>query len=221
MQFLVDPVWSWPRVALASAVLLALVLWTYPRRVRHLSAGWRRLLIGLRVAAVVALIFAMLRPAIRFDEIDRQAAQLLVLLDSSRSMTTPDGPGGLTRRQTILKTLEDEQERLAELGEDVDIRFVDFSEEMLPTDEPVEEAEGEYTAIGDVIDELRREDTGKRIVGVVMMSDGAQRRRRTMPPIPDWPRVAMPKSGAFRFIRWCMERRSWRLRGWIWPLKMC
>ena len=175
MQFLVDPVWSWPRVALASAVLLALVLWTYPRRVRHLSAGWRRLLIGLRVAAVVALIFAMLRPAIRFDEIDRQAAQLLVLLDSSRSMTTPDGPGGLTRRQTILKTLEDEQERLAELGEDVDIRFVDFSEEMLPTDEPVEEAEGEYTAIGDVIDELRREDTGKRIVGVVMMSDGAQR----------------------------------------------
>ena len=43
MKFTVDPVWPLPWVILAIAGLLALVLWTYPQRVRHLRAWDRRL----------------------------------------------------------------------------------------------------------------------------------------------------------------------------------
>ncbi|MEO1996004.1 MAG: hypothetical protein ABGZ17_12085, partial [Planctomycetaceae bacterium] len=57
-----EPIWSWPIVLAAVLSLMGLVLWTYPPRVRHLSPFRRRSLLGLRLAAVCALAFAMLRP---------------------------------------------------------------------------------------------------------------------------------------------------------------
>ena len=175
VRFITEPVWSWPLVAVASVALIAVVLVTYPPRIRHLPAGRRRLLLGMRLTSALLLIWALLRPAVQYLEIDSQAAVLVVLLDKSRSMTTPDGPGGITRRDALLKTLADSDEQLQELGENVEVRYIDFDSTLYPTEEPGSEADGQFTALGKILDEVRREDAGKRLVGIVLISDGAQR----------------------------------------------
>ncbi len=129
----------------------------------------------MRLAAALLLIWALFRPSVRFTEIDSQAAQLVILTDVSRSMTTPDGPGGVTRRDAVLRTLSESQEPLDELAEKLEIRFVDFHTELLPTEQPGPETQGQYTSLGKVLDDLRRDDAGKRLIGVLLMSDGAQR----------------------------------------------
>jgi hypothetical protein len=115
MKLVFDPVWSWTLVVPLIAALLFLVLATYPKRVRHLSKGTRRLLIGLRTASVLMLAFALLRPAIEMRDTSRNSAVMLIVADSSRSMTTPDGTGGVTRRLAVLNTLrENEPEKRSE-----------------------------------------------------------------------------------------------------------
>ena len=138
IRIIAEPVWSWPLVVLTGVVLIAVVLITYPPRVRHLAPRWRKTLIGMRLASAVLLIFALLRPAVQFIEIDPSAAVLVVLMDKSRSMTTPDGVGGATRREMLAKTLADSQilgEELLEgevLGEHLVVHAVGDAEAAAP-----------------------------------------------------------------------------------------
>lgn len=174
-QLIADPVWPWPVTIAASLLVIGLVLLTYPPRVRHFPPFWRRLLLGLRLSAALVLIWMLLRPAVQFVTIDSQSAQLVILTDVSRSMTTPDGPGAITRRAAVLKTLADVQPQLAKLAEQLELRFIEFDDSLHPVDQPTADAPGNMTSIGKALDNLRREDSGKRIIGAVLMSDGAQR----------------------------------------------
>ena len=167
--------------------LFVLVLTTYPRRVCHLPTLYRRLLPGLRLAAVLALAFAMLRPAIQLKRTDRNTAKLLFLVDDSRSMNTPDGPGKTTRRQVAVKLLKDNADRLERLSKEIEILYYDFDKDLKPVEAPGEQADGRQTAIGAVLGELLREAGSQRLAGVVLLSDGAQ---RALPPNDADPRAA-------------------------------
>ena len=192
-RFVVEPAWSWPVVVLLAIGLVALVLLTYPPRVKHLPIATRRTLIGLRLAAAVLLIFAMLRPEIQYSETDTRDAVLYVLRDKSRSITTPDGPGGKSRRETLVNTLAGSKSQLEELGESLEIQYFDFDSQLRPgeLDEPSVEPDGEWTAIGFSLDELLKEtQTGKQVIGIVLMTDGAQ---RAVAPFDMAPQIAARK----------------------------
>lgn len=175
MKFAVSPIWSYPVVALVIIGLLALVVVTYPRRIRHLGPWTRRVLITLRVMTVLLLAWGMLRPELQFSKTDSNSGAIYVLSDASRSMTTEDGPGGLTRRQILLKTLEECQEQFAALGENVDVIYADFAEDVAPVENLEDDAQGNQTAIGNVLETLSRESRNRRVLGAVLLSDGAQR----------------------------------------------
>ncbi|HVJ86685.1 MAG TPA: glutamine amidotransferase [Caulifigura sp.] len=176
MDVLVDPVWSWPVAGAVSLALLGVVLFTYPRRVAHLPPASRRTLITLRALSALVLAFAMFRPAVQFTEKDERGARLVVLMDASRSMTTPDGPKGATRRETLVAVLKEHEEALKKIGEQVDLQFVDFADEASPASAiPRTEGMGKYTAIGKALSDVFKQDSARRLVGVVLMSDGAQR----------------------------------------------
>ncbi len=187
MQLIVEPVWPWPAVLMIGIGLLAVVLVTYPPRVRHLSAVRRRVLVGLRLLTALLLVFSMLRPAVRFTETDTQSAELVILTDRSASMATPDGPGGITRREALLQALSEAEGPLGQLAEKIDVRYVDFAEQPTVVEQPEDVADGDFTAIGASLDELRQEDTGRRLYGVVLMSDGTQ---RAVAPFDSDPRTA-------------------------------
>jgi len=196
-SFAAEPVWSWPVVALIAVALPTLVLLTYPRRVSHLPEQTRRFLIGMRLAASAILVFAMLRPEIQLTETDTQSAVMLIVADSSRSMTTQDGPGGTTRREALVQTLRDNSERLETIGREIDIRSFDFDTSGRPvslTDQTGFDpaAEGSQTAIGEVFKLMIRESRGQQVVGLILLTDGAQ---RTIDPNSADPRTTARELG--------------------------
>jgi uncharacterized membrane protein len=179
MHLIVEPVWSWIAVVGAAAGLLALVLLTYPAAVRNLRPLHRRFLLGVRLASVVVLVLAMIRPALEFRNTDRTRATLYIASDASQSMTTPDGPAGTTRRKALLDRIEESKASLESLGKSIELRYIDFAEQPTQVERPSETAAGTQTAIGSLLEWLGREAQSQRIAGIVLLSDGAQ---RALPP---------------------------------------
>ncbi len=170
-----DPIWSWPWVIIASAASLAVVFTTYRQRIAHLSAGQRKVLLALRVFTWAILTLAMLRPALETTEIDRHASVFVVAVDNSRSMSVKDGPAGATRREEACKIIEDSRKPLQGLGEDIEVKRIDFGKEIAEVDEFLPDTPGEQTAIGHVLESIAKLAPGKKLVGVIFISDGAQR----------------------------------------------
>jgi hypothetical protein len=182
-----DPIWDWPFVVLAAAASLTVVLVTYPKRIAHLPQGQRRTLMTLRLVTWAILSLTMLRPWIEITEIDRHASTYLVVADNSRSMSVKDGPGGTSRRESVLKMLEDAQRELDKFGEEIKVQYVDFSKDVSVVEKFGTETPGEQTAIGYVLDALPKLTPEKKVVGVLLCTDGAQ---RALSPFDTDPRAA-------------------------------
>ncbi|MBA3313642.1 MAG: hypothetical protein H0T47_10200 [Planctomycetaceae bacterium] len=183
IRIAIDPAWPPLALAVVAAGLLAVVWFTYRPRVAHLPLGRRRLLIGLRLAAIVLLLFALLRPELRYSETDDTDDVLVILGDASRSMSVPDAAGGVTRREALVAGLRDNAAKLEALGESFELRYFDFSDAVLESPAGLTnlktEATGEQTAIGAVLESLMKTDGGKQLAGVIVNSDGGQ---RAIPP---------------------------------------
>lgn len=128
------PIWSPPVLVLTAVLLFALVLVTYPPRIRHLSPGWRRTLLGLRLLTAAILILAALRPELRIKD-ERDDKEIVVILrDVSRSMEVRDTTGGQTRAESLAQTLDEVQPLLDELRESVELRIFNFAADVTPAE---------------------------------------------------------------------------------------
>ncbi len=174
MTLAFEPIWPWPLVILACAGMLLVVAVGYPRRVRHLSPLWQRILLALRIALVVILTLWLCRPLVILESDDTSDAVLYVVTDASRSMGTPDGLGGITRRAQMLQLFEEAKPLLDKLGKKVEIRFRDLSESLVPYDVPSPVAEGPMTAIGANFELLSKEANREKIAAILFWSDGKQ-----------------------------------------------
>jgi hypothetical protein len=186
MHFALEPIWPWPAVLLVAVALLALVWSAYRRRLAALPALHRRVLVGLRLATWLLLVWMMLRPAIETTEIDKRGSVFVIMDDVSRSMNIADGPAGATRRKTLIDMLAGVESELKALAEEVDLRRFEFSKELVTVETLSPEANGEQTAIGSTLEEIRKRTQGKRLAGILLLSDGAQ---RALPPFDADPRV--------------------------------
>ncbi|QDT42441.1 hypothetical protein Pan241w_25250 [Gimesia alba] len=159
--------------------LISLVLVTYPPRVKHLSPQLRRALIALRLFTVFLLVFMLLRPAIELTDKTTRQSWLYILADSSRSMQTEDGPGSVTRRNELVKTLNSVKPLIENMDKNIGIKRFDFSKELIPVEEFTQEATGEQTAIGYSLETISSQLQQEQLVGLLLLSDGAE---RTLPP---------------------------------------
>jgi Putative glutamine amidotransferase len=190
MTFFVEPIWSWPLVVLTSLGLTLLVIGTYRAQLRALPKPLARVLLGLRLASVVVLTVAMLRPAIQKSETDESQVQLLVLADASRSMNTADILGSITRFKAVRTDLEKLQEKWKNFGKKLEVRQFDFSNKLTPFDPALAEGTGDQTAFGSVFDDALRETRDRRTLGILLFTDGAHRAR---PPFDADPLTAARK----------------------------
>ncbi len=90
-------------VAVAALVLVTLLAWGSARA--RTTPGRRWTLAGLRLAVIVLVIAAMLRPAIVYSDKQKQSATLIILIDKSRSMTVHDEANGKSRFEALRETL--------------------------------------------------------------------------------------------------------------------
>ena len=193
MSFHLDPIWSYPLVLLAIVGLTALVLVTYPARVRHLPTGWQRGLLGLRLATAAVLGLAMLRPEIQHQQQEEKTRVMLIASDGSRSMTTRDAPGGLTRREALIETLGGAADLFEQLEDKkIEIRYFDFADTLTPVDTLSREAGGPQTAMGAILEQAMKEVSREQLVGILLLGDGAQ---RALPPLEVSPREVASRIG--------------------------
>ena len=101
-----SPIGPWPVLVGAAAVVLALTLWAYSRRLRATTGRWRWYALSLRLLALLLCLMAALRPSVFLKEKKRQAASLVFLIDSSKSMLLSDEVRGKTRWQAGQEALD-------------------------------------------------------------------------------------------------------------------
>ncbi len=180
-----EPIGSWAFVAVV-AIALAAVLVMFPPDRSRIDGRRRFVLIGLRLAAFLAVVACMTRPTLVSSRKARQQGALLLLADASESMTVADGAAGQSRWEEMATTLANAvpaARRLVDQG-GFEIAAWTFDREVSPlaatASDPfplgewtARETSGE-TAIGAALEEALRSTAGRQIAGVMVLSDGAQ-----------------------------------------------
>ncbi len=179
IEFQWQPIGGWAGTLALVLVLVALLRYG-PARSKT-TRRQRRALTALRALAVLCTGFALVRPAAVFSLQKRQSASLVLLVDTSRSMQVVDGAGQRSRWQEMQDALQASTDTLAQLAQVFDVRTLAFDVETrdiacdqghleLP-DQPL----GSQTALGATLDEVLRREAGRRVAGVIVLTDGAQR----------------------------------------------
>src|SRR5690606_35934415 len=124
----VDPVGGWWFILLVGMGLAA-VLSIAPREDK-LTPRRRRILFALRTATALLLVVAMLRPTLVTTEIQKLPGTLVLLADSSRSMTIADAHGDVTRWEALKSSLAAARREFSDLAESWDLKLYQFDEDV-------------------------------------------------------------------------------------------
>jgi hypothetical protein len=139
-------------------------------------------LMWLRCCVILCAIMAMMRPTIVRTQTKPVATTLAVLVDASRSMQTIDV--GERSRWAAAKALTEEiSPALRALEETYSVKGFTFAKgihEIAARDDDIlfelpDSATGAETDIGAALDGIIRNQAGKRLGGILLISDGAQR----------------------------------------------
>jgi len=196
MHWSFQPVGGFWFTTLIVGVLLALVV-IVPRPRPAGKKLWA--LRGLRLAIVLLVLVALARPTLVRTITKPLEAALLVLVDVSRSMQVADSLAGRTRWQAATRMLDDSADSLKQLDERWDVRAYQFGTSVgeLNIDEGQitlpKSPLGETTAIGAALDDLLDREGGQRLLGIVLLSDGAS---RSLPPRDMAPQIAVRRLAA-------------------------
>jgi hypothetical protein len=167
-------------VLLLCGLLIVVLLAVRPWRSARVKSR-STILIALRAAVILLLTLALLRPVHVSTDRRPQSATLVVLFDQSRSMNVKDSAGGESRWQQVRAALRNTQPQIERLAELLEVRAYGFDQQLgndvfsegrlnLPS-----RASGDQTDIALALSESLRRESGKRLVGIVLLSDGAQR----------------------------------------------
>ncbi len=183
----ITPVWPWEWTLLLAVCLSLSIAYLYPPRVAHLSVRTGRFLIGLRYFTAALIILASLRPTFQWTRQDKEPSELLILSDISRSMSTSDMSGGLSRYASQTKLLSDVSPIVERLRKEGTVKFFEYGSELKPIETLSSQPTDSTTAIGDALKDLTRTVQGKKIAGILLLGDGSQ---RGLPPRVEDPRLA-------------------------------
>ncbi|MDY0170216.1 MAG: hypothetical protein RBS80_26975 [Thermoguttaceae bacterium] len=192
MRLTLNPITdSYLLVFAAAAVLFALLL-VRPRA--GTMGRWRQVgLVALRAGVIALVLLLMLRPTLVYTETTRQAATLVMLIDRSRSMSVRDMLRGKSRWAALEEALQAAAADLRQIAREFELRVYAFDRTAQRLDAEggavtlPKEPTGEQTAIGAALEEVLRQEAGKRLLGVLLLSDGAQ---RAYPPYDTPPQTA-------------------------------
>jgi predicted pyridoxine 5'-phosphate oxidase superfamily flavin-nucleotide-binding protein len=92
---------SLPAALAAGVILILALVWLYQSQLRMLPAPWNWLVPGLRLAAVVVILGAILKPVVVRLRSPWEQGAVLLLIDRSRSMSVVDSHRSVARRVAL------------------------------------------------------------------------------------------------------------------------
>lgn len=165
-------------IVLAMAMIVLLCLGP---RYGKLSKSQKTILVSLRIILIAIVVVAMLRPNLIRTKTEQQSGTLLIAYDQSRSLEIPDVKPARTRWDAMIESLRAISDPLSQLGAEFEIGAYSFDEALHPRDvqsgkiQTPDHPVGKQTDIGFALNEIIRREIGKRVIGVLLLSDGAQR----------------------------------------------
>lgn len=176
-SFALEPIYGSLLFALvAAATTVAVILWVTPPTENQSQRRW---LITLRLLAGAILLLSLLRPALLRTDNRPADATLVVAVDTSRSMTLPDGAGG-ERWATQVETWRRLAEGVIGIDESLDIQLIAYDSKSRKLAAATPDALSALTPDGELTDlsaaalSTIQAAEGQPIAGVVFMGDGTQ-----------------------------------------------
>jgi len=174
--------WSFGIVVLIALGSLALSIYFYQKHARYLTTSSLTTLMLLRVAAMVVLLMGLFRPVVSFEKFILQKAPLLLLVDTSRSMSIQDRPNQGNRLQRVKNIAQQLSETLKK---DFDVSWFAFDTQAraLKDVEELEDlkADGDATDIATSVKEASKSVDRAATAGVILFTDGNDNsQRRTL-----------------------------------------
>ena len=175
--------WNW---IIILPLVAGLVWWSYRRY--ELSHWIVFTLASLRFTAICVILILLAGPVIEKTIRNEIRDRVVVLVDQSRSMATPDVPssGGIpVPRSSQIESIMDRSEVWSELGRDRTIEWFGFHDHPFTIDGPGSDpvslppVSGIGTDIISSIDQLRLNDSLNPNAGLIIMSDGRSRSNST------------------------------------------
>ena len=201
-QIVFNPIFgSYTLVFLCAAVLCAVMMISRPISDQLPQYG-QRVLLTLRLLALLLLLFGMLRPALVHTVSQRLSAVVNILLDQTQSMTRNDEIGGKSRFTAAKESLEKALPQMQRMQRQAEMKAFAFDSTLTPldlqeglfTDLP-DTPKGTETAIGFILDGIRERSAGKRVLATIMLTDGAQRARPSRDILPQDAAARLRDSG--------------------------
>ena len=171
--------WPWWAVVLGLTIMAGITAYGYLRLNRPLSQRFRALLIGLRILAAFVLLICLLEPVLIERKDITPPTNLLILADTSQSMTLKDvelGGQPTTRLDLVNRILFNPTSRfLPALADRFDIHLYQFDKQSYQILEEIGslKAAGGLTDITTSIYDAAKEWRGQLLAGVVLLTDGA------------------------------------------------
>jgi hypothetical protein len=179
VSVLVNHPGAWILLALLGAAAI-LIVWFYRRASALVGRGLAITLTVLRSVAVALLFIVLLEPIVALTRTVSERPIVAALIDASRSMSIRDGAGGVPRGDEAVSLLNEVV--LPRVARDADVVAYAFSsgvEELPAVRGSVERTpgfDGEVTDIGQALEALEREFSGRNLAAVVLATDGASNR---------------------------------------------
>lgn len=158
---------------LVLAVITALVIALYRRAFESVRDRRMWLLISLRCAALFLVVLLIFRPILSSERTETSPGRLVLLLDTSGSMSVPDDPQGTPRLQQARLALQRQLPELSKTFRTELFRF-DSRTKRLKEFGDLEslKATGTETRLADGIRGAVLSGRKRRTVGVILFSDG-------------------------------------------------
>ncbi len=161
----------WPLIVGLGILLGSLLFLSYRRPRRAIPPLTRGGLFALRTVVLLLLLFFLARPALEGRSGVVEQNRVIMLVDSSRSMTIRD-EGTRTRHEALREAWKQAQGPLSDLGKVYQVSTLRFGSEVQEARDLSFEAAGERTWIGSALaDALSRSGPGA-LEHVVLISDG-------------------------------------------------
>jgi hypothetical protein len=167
---------AWPPMLgfVVAVALLGGIVLLY-RGLRGKATPRRRLgFLALRIAAALLLLLLALEPVLRADRLRAEDARVVVLVDTSASMATPDSYGDRPRLDVARDLLLGEDGIVEVIEDEIPVSLVRFDTGARPSGEDDLRGARADGAITDLAGSLRAiAARGGRLAAVVLVSDGA------------------------------------------------